>query len=56
MGAGRNLSQWIIKFADYIQPIKLFILSTELLSVLSQWVVFNIVHRVIMQSAMMAYI
>ena len=54
IGAGQNLSHWIIKFADYLQPIKLFILST-VLSVLSQWVVFNFVHHVIMQSAMMAY-
>ena len=49
-----NLSRWIIKSADYLQPIKMLILSTELFSVLTQWVVFYIVHY-IMQSAMMAY-
>ena len=55
MGAGRNLSHRIIKSADYLQPIKMLILSTELFLVLTQWVVFCIVHY-IMQSAMMAYI
>ena len=55
IGAGRNLSHWIINSADYLQPIKMLILSFELFSVLTQWVVFYIVHY-IMQSAMMIYI
>ena len=41
METGRNLSHWIIKSADYLQPIKMFILSTELFT---KWVVFCIVH------------
>ena len=36
MVAGRNVSHWIIKFADYIQPIKLFILNC-FLCFLSGW-------------------
>ena len=36
MGAGRSLSHWIIESADYLQPIKMLILSTELFSVLTQ--------------------
>ena len=33
MGAGRNPSHWIIESADYLLPIKMVILSTELFSV-----------------------
>ena len=35
MRAGRNLSHWIIKAADYRQPIKMLILSFKLFSVLT---------------------
>ena len=56
MGAGRSLNHWIIESADYLQPIKMLIISTEFFSVLTQsgWV-FCIVHCM-MQSAMIAYI
>ena len=34
MRAGRNLSHWINESADYLQPIKMLILSTELVQCL----------------------
>ena len=43
-GSRQKLGHWIIKSADYLQPIKMVILSTELLPMLTQWVVFYIVH------------
>ena len=52
MRAGRNLGCRIIKSGDYFHLIKTLIQSTEIFSVLTQWVVFYIVNY-IMQSAMM---
>ena len=45
MRAGRNLSHWIIESADYLQPIKILILSPELFSVLRTWMVFCIIFE-----------
>ena len=54
-GSRQKLGHWIIKYADYLQPIKMVIVSTESCPMFTQWVVFYIVHYII-QSAMMAYI
>ena len=47
MGAGKNLNHWIIKSVDYLHPTKMLILSTDFFSVLTQSVVFYIVHYMV---------
>ena len=46
------MNHWSIVSADYLQPIKMLIISTELFSVLTEWAWLCIMHC-IMQSAMM---
>ena len=48
----QSLNHWSIVSADYFQPIKRLIMSTELFSVLTEWASLFITHC-IMQLAMM---